>query len=105
MPFLRFEVNCSEGGIFLKCSRFNHACHPWANCTYRIVGQKYLKVTALFDIAKGQELTISYTNMPQDLPTFYGFYCDCPGCPAPKDAAERARFLKGASEVVNGCFY
>ncbi|KIN02350.1 hypothetical protein OIDMADRAFT_98589, partial [Oidiodendron maius Zn] len=77
----RFEVHCSEGGIFLKCSRLNHACHPWANCTYEVIERKCLKVTALFDIAKGQELTISYTTIPRDLPRDYGFYCDCPSCP------------------------
>ena len=93
--FVRFEVSRREGGIFLKCSRFNHACHPWANCTYRAVEGKRLKVTTLFNIAKGQELTISYTNIPEKLPGFYGFYCDCPACPSPEMAAERANLLRG----------
>jgi hypothetical protein len=56
---------------------------------------KYLRVTTLFDVAKGQELTISYTNIPDDLPGYYGFYCDCPSCPAPKLVAERVKMLRG----------
>jgi hypothetical protein len=104
-PYPSFEVNCSEDGIFLKCSRFNHACHPWANCTYRVVERKHLQVSALFDIANGQELTISYTNIPKDLPAFYGFYCDCPSCPSQKVVEERANMLRGSGELVDEWFY
>jgi hypothetical protein len=51
-----------------------------------VVEKKHLRVTALSDIEVGQELTISYTNIPEKLPSCYGFYCDCPGCPPPKVA-------------------
>jgi hypothetical protein len=57
--------------------------------------QHFLEVTALFDITSGQELTISYTSIPEDLPGFYGFFCDCPSCPSPDVAAARAEMLRG----------
>lgn len=100
-----FEIRGGEGGIFLKCSRFNHACHPWANCTYRVIERKYLKVSALCDIAKGQELTISYTNNPDKLPAYYGFYCDCAGCPLPPVACKSNMLNKGNQTENDDFFY
>ncbi|PMD33679.1 hypothetical protein L207DRAFT_381703, partial [Hyaloscypha variabilis F] len=77
----RFEICGSLGGIFLKSSRFNHACHPYSTCTYKYdSSQGRLIVTSLFPIAKGEEITISYSPVASSLYDSYGFYCDCKAC-------------------------
>ncbi|KAB8298877.1 hypothetical protein EYC80_001035 [Monilinia laxa] len=38
--------------------------------------------TTLGDVQEGQELTIAYAWVPNDLYQNYGFFCDCPGCPS-----------------------
>ncbi|KAI0996907.1 hypothetical protein K3495_g11276 [Podosphaera aphanis] len=76
-----FEITQTIGGIFIQSSRFNHACHPYASCTYRYQAEYDLLVTtAIKDIHAGDEITISYTNVPSTLPKNYGFKCDCPAC-------------------------
>ncbi|KAG9238044.1 hypothetical protein BJ875DRAFT_361009, partial [Amylocarpus encephaloides] len=71
-----------NSGVFLKSSRYNHACHPFATCTYRFdITSNTLSTIVLNDIAIGQEITISYSPDPKSLYSNYGFYCDCPGCP------------------------
>ncbi|KAF4631463.1 hypothetical protein G7Y89_g6664 [Cudoniella acicularis] len=93
----RFDTSDSKCGIFLKSSRFNHACHPYATCTYRWTPEKnQLITTALMPITKDTELTISYTSSPRTLMRNYGFWCECPGCPSPKDAAEEQRKIDDA---------
>ncbi|CAG8959131.1 hypothetical protein HYFRA_00012994 [Hymenoscyphus fraxineus] len=70
-----------ETGIFVKSSRFNHQCHPHANCSYFFYKDKNLLVfTVLKDIREGEEITISYSDKPQDFPYQYGFTCNCPRC-------------------------
>ncbi|RKF54148.1 SET domain-containing protein 5 [Golovinomyces cichoracearum] len=77
----RFEITRTIGGIFVRCSRFNHACHPYANCTYAYEkAEDSLVITSIKKIFKGDEITISYTNVPSTLPENYGFSCDCPNC-------------------------
>ncbi|RKF62670.1 hypothetical protein OnM2_031063 [Erysiphe neolycopersici] len=77
----RFEITRAIGGIFPKSSRFNHSCHPYATCTYIYEeADDVLIITAIKDIAEGDEITISYTNAPSTLPGNYGFKCDCPNC-------------------------
>lgn len=94
----RFETTEGKGGIFVKSSRFNHACHPHATCKYGYTSyDDTLTFTACQSIQKGQEITISYTTNPSQLMDNYGFYCDCSGCPDPKDAARTARKLRGSS--------
>lgn len=86
----------SKSGIFPKSSRFNHACHPYATCTYTYSKEQgRLIVTTLRDIEVGEEITISYCGRgsPNNLMANYGFYCDCLGCPTPKVAAREARYL------------
>ncbi|TVY80446.1 SET domain-containing protein [Lachnellula suecica] len=81
----RFETGNGIGGIFLKSSRFNHACHPYSTCTYRWEEEKNtLTFTTLMEVKKGDEITISYTNKPKTLYLNYGFNCDCPACLPPK---------------------
>ncbi|PMD51111.1 uncharacterized protein K444DRAFT_480926, partial [Hyaloscypha bicolor E] len=78
----RFETSDGKGGIFLKSSRFNHACHPFSTCTYKYnSAQDRLIVKSLSPIAKGEEITISYCDAPSTLYDNYGFYCDCKACP------------------------
>ncbi|KAL2061406.1 hypothetical protein VTL71DRAFT_7679 [Oculimacula yallundae] len=92
----RFETSGSKGGIFIKSSRFNHACHPWATCNYRYdESSTTLTFTACKPIKKGEEITISYTSNPAQLMDNYGFYCDCLNCPGPKVAAKQAKRLRG----------
>ncbi|KAH7327357.1 hypothetical protein BKA65DRAFT_566787, partial [Rhexocercosporidium sp. MPI-PUGE-AT-0058] len=86
----RFETCGGKGGIFIKSSRFNHACHPYAACSYRYdESTDTLIFTACNPIKAGEEITISYTTNPTQLMDNYGFYCDCPGCPKPKVAAKQ----------------
>jgi hypothetical protein len=69
-----------------------------------VIERKSLEVTALFDIDQGQELTISYTTIPETLPGFYGFYCNCPGCPPPKVAEERAKLRREPRKRAHNWF-
>ncbi|EPE33933.1 SET [Glarea lozoyensis ATCC 20868] len=79
----RFRMSEDEDGIFLKCSRFNHSCHPFATCTYEYDEETdRLRITALRDIKAGEEITISYTRDASSLYDNYGFNCDCPACKA-----------------------
>jgi len=74
----------SRAGVFFTCSRFNHACHPYATCTYAWDNEKQrMTVTTLRNINMGEELTISYMGYSvnqNSLQQNYGFQCDCPGC-------------------------
>jgi SET domain-containing protein len=93
-----FETGNGRGGIFLKSSRFNHACHPYSTCTYRWDSDaNILSFTTLMDVEKGKEITISYTNKPKTLYINYGFHCDCPGCQPAKDLEETQQKLDGVS--------
>jgi len=92
----RFETSGGKGGIFIKSSRFNHACHPHATCSYRYdEATEMIVFTACNPIKKDQEITISYTTNPCQLMDNYGFYCDCPKCPPPKLAKKQAKVLRG----------
>ncbi|CAL3970430.1 unnamed protein product [Diplocarpon coronariae] len=92
----RFDTPGGKGGIFLRSSRFNHACHPYATCKYLYsASDDCITFTACKPIQKNQEITISYTNTPSQLPGNYGFYCDCPACPTEQEARRLARFLQG----------
>ena len=97
----RFETGKGIGGIFLKSSRFNHACHPYSTCTYRWdEAMNKLAFTTLMDVKYGEEITISYTNKPQTLHHNYGFDCDCPKCSVPKDLKEVQKISAGAGPKI-----
>lgn len=90
-----FELSGPRCGIFLKSSRFNHACHPHATCTYRWNEEENTMVfTAINPMKAGDEITIQYTGNPAKLYTDYGFYCDCPSCPDPKQAEAQDRLRR-----------
>ncbi|RDL31091.1 uncharacterized protein BP5553_09880 [Venustampulla echinocandica] len=92
----RFTISNAQCGIFLKSSRFNHACHPYATCSYRWDEEKNQMVTrSVMSIKKGQEITIAYSRNPSALHFNYGFWCDCPGCPEPKKAKAAAQRISG----------
>jgi SET domain-containing protein len=97
----RFETSKGLGGIFLKSSRFNHACHPHSTCTYRWdEAANTLTFTTLMEVKKGEEITISYTNKPRTLHDNYGFDCDCPKCSQPKDPKEDQKATIGANPKI-----
>ncbi|KAI9640377.1 hypothetical protein NHQ30_011122 [Ciborinia camelliae] len=82
----RFHINGGKAGIFLNSSRFNHACPGYRTCSYSYDKDiKKMVFTTILDITKGQELTIAYATVPNDLYQNYGFFCDCPGCPSKDD--------------------
>ncbi|KUJ18770.1 SET domain-containing protein [Mollisia scopiformis] len=88
----RFELSGTRCGIFLKSSRFNHACHPHATCTYKWneeLGQ--MVFTSINPMKAGDEITIQYCANPAKLYDNYGFYCDCPSCPDPTKTAAQDR--------------
>jgi hypothetical protein len=91
-----FETGGATGGIFLKSSRFNHACHPYARCTYKYDEENdCLNTTTMYNISKGEEITISYSADSTSLYSNYGFRCDCPMCPDPKKAERDERMRRG----------
>ncbi|KAF7321718.1 SET domain-containing protein [Mycena kentingensis (nom. inval.)] len=80
-----------HNGIFLQASRFNHSCSP--NATTRFDPASFaLMVTTLRPIAKGEEITISYIDLPA-IPTrdarrvclqsHHRFLCKCSRCTIP----------------------
>ncbi|KAF8853204.1 SET domain-containing protein [Acephala macrosclerotiorum] len=88
----RFEIPGGACGIFIKSSRFNHACHPHATCTYKWNEELgHMVTTSINPMKNGDEVTIQYTNNPSKLYDDYGFHCDCPACPDPKEAGKQHR--------------
>ena len=83
------EDDSVEQAVFLKAARLNHSCLP--NC-YASWNREYklLRVYAVRDIQKGEELTIAYCpakTMVEDLKIRKerllrdcGFVCRCPAC-------------------------
>ncbi|TGO29545.1 hypothetical protein BPAE_0014g00010 [Botrytis paeoniae] len=89
----RFHVPGGKSGIFQNSSRFNHACPGFCNCTYGFRKDiNKMIFTTLSDITKGQEITISYANVPTHLYQNYGFFCDCPGCPPGSFASKKREY-------------
>ena len=90
-------------GIYLAASCFNHACAP--NCEQRADGC-CMKVTALRDVAAGEELTITYIELPQlavdrqeDLSSGYYFQCQCALCVTADDDAAMTRLKDGTTQM------
>ncbi|KAJ7199810.1 hypothetical protein GGX14DRAFT_572522 [Mycena pura] len=88
---------CEEGvhGLFLTAGRVNHTCysplgHP--NAIYGWLDSKKVQIIhALEDIAKDEEITVSYLGPALDigdpaehLREKYGFDCGCAGCRRPR---------------------
>ncbi|TGO61473.1 hypothetical protein BCON_0027g00620 [Botryotinia convoluta] len=106
----RFHVPGGKSGIFLNSSRFNHACPGFCNCTYGFRKDiNKMVFTTLNDITKGQEITISYANVPTHLYQNYGFFCDCPGCPPGSFASKKWEYendlRRQAEKPINNADY
>ncbi|RDW73356.1 hypothetical protein BP6252_07263 [Coleophoma cylindrospora] len=87
----RFRLDQTHSGLFLKASRFNHACLAQSSCYYRWDRASYqMHFTSMKDIAKGEEITVSYAISPDFLYEDYGFFCDCKACPT-LSAGEKLR--------------
>lgn len=82
-------TNASRGGIFPKCSRFNHSC--CSNAGYSWCNKLGLeRVFAVKDIKEGKEISVSYlsehlwttarSERRQHLLDEFGFRCCCDIC-------------------------
>ncbi|RDW87432.1 hypothetical protein BP5796_03126 [Coleophoma crateriformis] len=78
----RFRLDQTNSGLFLKAARFNHACLAQSSCCYQWdPASNQMHFTTTKDVAKGEEITISYATNPDLLYEDYGFFCDCKACP------------------------
>ena len=80
-----FTITSKFGGLFVRISRINHACDP--NACYNNCGSLEKVVTALREIKKGEEITISYIINNWDVRSerrsalsCWGFLCSCAVC-------------------------
>lgn len=93
----------SDGGLFLECSRINHACRPNCQNTWNS-NRKEETIHAIRDIVKGEEVTISYTisgpseSRQSDLKGGFGIDCTCDLCSLPE--AQLATSDKRRKEIV-----
>eukprot|EP00755_Sulcionema_specki_P030848 Sspe_Gene.95308::Locus_67608_Transcript_2_3_Confidence_0.400_Length_1125::g.95308::m.95308/K11426/SMYD; SET and MYND domain-containing protein len=101
---MKVKVNafnmCEGGGpphgtaLFLKAAIFNHDCSP--NAVIWFTGtSSVLKVVALKDISRGEEVSISYVHeweplrkRQSNLQLHHHFTCTCTRCSAGKDSEE-----------------
>mmetsp|Transcript_21851 Transcript_21851/g.36172 ORF Transcript_21851/g.36172 Transcript_21851/m.36172 type:complete len:440 (-) Transcript_21851:1171-2490(-) len=90
MLYLRSKFNAFSDGIFPLASYLNHSCMP--NCDYRRENGKMI-ITAIEDIDKGEEVSISYfgsvvwsqEKRQKYLAERYLFDCACRRCSSPTD--------------------
>ena len=80
-----FTITSKFCGLFVRISRINHACDP--NACYNNCGSLEKVVTALREIKKGEEITISYIinnwdvkSERQSALSCWGFLCSCAVC-------------------------
>eukprot|EP00977_Amphora_coffeiformis_P023304 scaffold12976_cov197-Amphora_coffeaeformis.AAC.3 len=82
-------------GLFTLTARLNHSCQPNATVQAQVFMDCHIDVVALEDIARDEEITISYLGPVRNIPTArrrrelrakYLFDCTCPLCSAPTDA-------------------
>ncbi|MCJ1456206.1 hypothetical protein MMC28_006566 [Mycoblastus sanguinarius] len=82
-------ANASSGGIFPKCSRFNHSC--CSNAEYSWCAKFGVeRVFAVKDIREGEEISVSYLSEPfwatprterqRHLLDKFNFHCCCDVC-------------------------
>jgi hypothetical protein len=78
--------SASEGGIFLKASRINHACDHNSQNTWNEETNK-LTIHVFKDLEEGSEITIAYLDGDQDyssrqlnLKKHFNFTCTCTLC-------------------------
>ena len=80
-----FTLSSKYCGLFVKIARINHACDP--NACYNNKGSLEKVVTAVKNIKKGEEITISYITNNWDVRSerqqalsSWGFSCGCAVC-------------------------
>jgi hypothetical protein len=98
-----FQINADSAGIFLQCSRFNHSCSPNARYSWN-PEIKRLRIYALRDIARGDEILVSYLSSRnvygstrakrQARLQLRGFTCNCVVCTQPDTVASDERRLR-----------
>ena len=78
-------------GVYLEASRFNHSCRPNAVPSFAYMRDRRITVKTKRVIKKGEEITISYTELFQtceqraeDLWIPFFFRCTCPLCSSPE---------------------
>lgn len=105
------DVNATETGVFLECSRFNHSCVP--NAMYSWNKTKEV-VYAIKDIEPGEQITVSYLGQElskgvrsdRQLKLFssFGFECLCEACAKSPDEIEasdrRRRNIARMEEII-----
>ncbi|KAI0063123.1 SET domain-containing protein [Artomyces pyxidatus] len=88
--------NARHGAVFSVMSRINHSCSP--NASYRWDEDRFCgEIRAARPIAKGEELTITYTSVLDSrderqgtLKAKYAFTCVCQACRIPTDQREHS---------------
>ena len=90
-------------GIFLQCSRFNHSCSPNARYSWN-PEIKRLRIYALRDIARGEEILVSYLSSRnvygstraerQARLQLRGFTYNCVVCTQPETVASDERRVR-----------
>ncbi|KAK7914300.1 hypothetical protein PG985_012003 [Apiospora marii] len=94
-----FNVGAGQAGIFLVAARFNHACNPRNNVSYKFDnkhdgGKRRITFTMTRDVPAGTELTITYGSCREELYCQWGFVCQCGGC-VPLSDEDVARLVPG----------
>mmetsp|Transcript_39560 Transcript_39560/g.54931 ORF Transcript_39560/g.54931 Transcript_39560/m.54931 type:complete len:553 (-) Transcript_39560:360-2018(-) len=105
-----FEVGEDQSALFAILSRVNHSCKP--NMLRSETGNG-IKCMALVDIARGEELTISYvhdkdlmfpSSLRQNILKRWNFGCKCNRCSADKDDVSGFMCPKASCKgVAFGC--
>ena len=93
-----YETNTFQNGVFLKMSRFNHACIPNAEYFWN-EETKFRDLRAIRPIKIGEEITLSYIGVScQDrderrthLKNYFQFHCTCDACEISEEKAEKER--------------
>jgi hypothetical protein len=85
-------------GLFPTLALFNHSCEP--NCGIQYQERNVIRIVALRDICKGEELTIAYTNpfvnrkeRRRVLKERFFFDCACKICSGEAEESDNVRAL------------
>lgn len=83
-----FETGTDRSVIMDIASRFNHACQPKNNVSYKYDERRgVLNMTTIKRISAGTELLICYGGSPDSLYLRFGFQCACGACAGLSDDA------------------
>jgi hypothetical protein len=110
---LPLGTDASEGGLFPKASRINHACLPNCQHTWNDnIGEE--TIHAVRRISMGEEITISYSDIGpfesrrRSLKKSFGFDCTCELCSLPEIAQavsdDRQKEIKRLDDLIGDGF-